>query len=490
MKYRVVFYLLVLAVSLVEAEDFDETEACVHRHSLTCNMTHIHEDTPRNVRSISQMFAQGIFYNRLRLNSFGYAWKEELGTDSARSIRKNHAITAVGASVIYRSAYFYGFSVGLSLYTSQAWGSLSQDEVALYKGGKDTFSRYDVVHRDSRYTLASLAESYVEYSYAKSHIKLGRQIFESFLTKSNDTKMIPNTFEGITLQSKILSNTSIKMAYLQKQKLRDHNRFHHVLAFEEDYSQNDDSAMHRGLSLSVLDSLGIEDKLLIMELQNASVENLTLYANYTAVPRLISSAMLQVGYRMHLNDWSIVPTVRYMQQFDEGAGAIAGANHLTLNTGYIHPNSLNSQMYAGRIDVVNDAFKLRFGYTHIVDKGDIIAPWRGFPTGGFSRAMSQYNWYANTKSYMLQMDYECQVIPHLKFISRFVVQDFDDNKIGVQSDANLFSFDILKILDNKKLYLKTRYAHVVGDGDTITSYGNPKLDPSYDELRFEINYLF
>jgi hypothetical protein len=41
--------------------------------------------------------------------------------------------------------------------------------------------------------------------------------------------------------------------------------------------------------------------------------------------------------------------------------------------------------------------------------------------------------------------------------------------------------------------MKLRMAHVVGDNDTIASIdGVPKtkLDPSYDEARFEINYLF
>ena len=74
----------------------------------------------------------------------------------------------------------------------------------------------------------------------------------------------------------------------------------------------------------------------------------------------------------------------------------------------------------------------------IADKCDIVAPWIGLPTAGFTRAMTQYNWYANTKSCMLQFDYEFETIPDLKVMSRFVVQDFDDEKIGVKSTAILF----------------------------------------------------
>jgi hypothetical protein len=450
-------------------------------------MIHIHEDTPVKVETLNEMFNQGIFYNRLRSNSFFYNWNTLIEKDGV-SLRKNHHIGAVGGSIIYRSAYLHNFSIGLSLYTSHAYGTLDEEEPYLYKAGKDTFSRYDVLQGKSG-ILASLAEGYIEYHSNKSSLKVGRQIFESFLTKSNDTKMIPNTFQGLSIHSKFFPRTSLKMAYFDKQKLRDHNNFHHLFAYEK-YTQNDDSAMHRGLTLSKLEALGIEDKLWIFELKNRSIKDVTLSANYTAVPDLLSSALFQADYRIDLYDWSVIPAFRYMHQFDDGAGAIGGANYLNLLSGYKDEESLKAEMFALRIDMVKDTLKLRLGYTDIADKGDFITPWRGFPTGGFTRAMSQYNWYANTKSYMLQVDYKCKQIPNLKFISRFVSQDFDDDKIGVQADSNLFSFDILKILNDKKLYLKTRYAHVEGDSDTVTRYGLSKLDPSYDEFRFEINYLF
>lgn len=450
-------------------------------------MIHIHDDIPQKVDNLNDMFNQGIFYNRLRSNSFFYQWDTLLEKDGV-ALRKNHHIGAIGGSIIYKSAYFHNFSVGLSLYTSHAHGTLDEEEPYLYKAGKDTFSRYDVLQGKSG-ILTSLAEGYIEYHTNKSSLKIGRQIFESYLTKSNDTKMIPNTFEGLSIHSKIFPKTSIKIAYFDKQKLRDHNDFHHLFAYEK-YTQNDDSAMHKGLTLSKLEALGIEDKLWIFELKNRSIEDVILHANYTEVPHLLSSAMVEANYRFDVQGWSLFPTLRYMEQFDKGAGAIGGANHLGLHSGYSNAYSLNAQMFAGKVDMVKDTLKLRLGYTDIADKGDIIAPWRGFPTGSFTRAMGQYNWYANTKSYMFQIDYACKVIPNLKFISRFVAQDFDDNKIGVQADSNLFSFDILKILNDKKLYLKTRYAHVVGDSDTVTEYGLAKLDPSYDEFRFEINYLF
>ncbi|RLA70717.1 MAG: hypothetical protein DRG09_02445 [Epsilonproteobacteria bacterium] len=475
-------------------DDMLEMEDAV-KHSIRCNMFQTYNEDPGNVDNIRDMLTQGIFYKRVRFNSFGHRWKNEVAVNDVK-VRENHAIAAIGGSLIYRSGCLNGFSVGGGLYVSSAAGSLDESEAYLYKAGKGVFNRYDY-GRNGSANLYSLAQAYLEYRHEKINIKVGRQVFESFLTKSNDTKMIPNTFEGLTINSSSMYDTSFNMAYLISQKLRDHSDFHHVLAagdLDNDpynlYSENDDAAMHFGLKKSELEARGIDDKLIVAEAKNRSIDNLTINMNYTAVPELVSSAMIQVDYRMDVGGWSVIPALRYMQQFDDGAGEIGGANLKTLTQGYSDPDSLDAALYAARVDVVQDAFKLRFAYTQISDEGDIVAPWRGFPTAGFTRAMSQYNWCANTESYMMQLDYKFDNVSDFKIISRFAIQDFDDEKIGVQADSNVFTIDFLKGLGETSYYLKTRFAHVVGDDDTITSNGFTKLDPSYNEVRIEINYLF
>jgi hypothetical protein len=479
------------SVDLLDMDDIED----VQKHSLKCDMLHLFEEDPEKVENIREMCSQGIFYGRLRFNSFGFQWKKEIDLDGFQ-LRKNHAIAGVGGSLIYRSAYLHGFAVGAGIYTSGSQGSLDNDEAYLYKSGKGLLNRYDAL-TEGKVSLNVLAQAYLEYKHEQISLKVGRQIFESFLTKSNDTKMIPNTFEGITLNSSSIYKTSFKAAYLTKQKLRDHSDFHHVLAVGDNpndpydlFTQNDDTAMHYGLDLSELKARGIDDRLIVLEAKNRSIENLTLMVNYTAVPDLISSAMLQADYRVYLGGWSVIPALRYMQQFDDGAGDIGGANLKTLTDGYKDPDSLDAELYGARVDVLYDTFKLRFGYTNIADKGDIVAPWRGFPTAGFTRAMGQYNWCANTESFMFQLDYKFEKLSDFKIISRFAIQNFVDEKMGVQADANAFTIDFLKGLGHTPVYLKTRFAHVYGDNDTVAGNGFVKLDPSYDEIRVEVNYLF
>ena len=466
------------------------------KHSIKCDMLHLYDEVPGEVDNLSDMFSQCVFYGRLRFNSFGWKWNNEIEKRGIK-LREDHAIAAMGGSLIYRSAYLNGFGVGAGLYTTQAGGSLNDNEAYLYKAGKGALSRYDLL-TEGKQGITSLAQAYLEYKHKDISVKVGRQSVESYLIKSNDTKMIPNTFEGLTLSSTLIPDTSLKMAYLTRQKLRDHSSFHHVLAVGDDandpytiFTENDDSGMHFGLKKSEVQTRGIEDRLIVVDVKNDSIENLILRMNYTAVPELLSSAMIQADYRMYVGAWSIIPAFRYMQQFDDGAGAIGGANLKTLTQGYSDPESLDAALYGAKIDVVQDTLKFRLGVTKIADKGDIVAPWRGFPTAGFTRAMSQYNWCANTKSYMLQVDYEFETIPDFKVISRFVIQDFDDEKIGVQADSNVFTLDLLKSFAGMSdMYVKTRFGHVVGEKDTIAGNGLRKLDPSYDEIRLEFNYLF
>ena len=75
--------------------------------------------------------------------------------------------------------------------------------------------------------------------------------------------------------------------------------------------------------------------------------------------------------------------MRFMMQMDElNAGTVA-ANLLTITEGYTDPDSLCGRLYAARIDIANGPLRMRLGYTKVSDDADLIAPWRGFPTGGF-----------------------------------------------------------------------------------------------------------
>ena len=216
------------------------------KRTLKGNMTVVYHRLPGEAADIGAMFTEGLFYGRIRANTFKWDWDREVDGKT-----KNHWAAGIGGSLIFKSAYLHGFGLTAELYTSQNPWHMSGEDYRYAKAGKDMFSRYDIA-TEGDYAMSVLAEAYLEYRFIKSNVRLGRQTFESFLTASNDTKMIPNTFEGVSFESSDFRDTLIKAAWFDRQKLRDHTSFHHVLAYGDypgnpyaAWTENDDSAMHR-----------------------------------------------------------------------------------------------------------------------------------------------------------------------------------------------------------------------------------------------------
>lgn len=465
------------------------------------NMTETYNVLPETATAFSETFTKGVFYGRLRMNYF-YLENED---------RDIHDPTGfgMGGSLIYKTAPFHGISATAGFYTSQNFGLLDKEDALFGRCGKDTFSRYDRL-TDGDWGMTVLAQAYLQYNFHKTEIKIGRQIFESFLAKSNDTKMIPNTFEGYTLASRDIPETTIKLAFLTEQKLRDHTEFHDVITYgdgkENDFNKwnnQDDSAAHRGLSYENLKAAGedVDNNLVIAGVTNQSVKNLKLDMWYNGVPDLFYSLMAECNYKIPLTDgWSLTPGLRYMQQFDDGAGNVGGAaisgtlvnNKAIGNGGYRDPDSVDAKLYAARIVFNKGAGSLLAGYSKISDDADFISPWRGFPTAGYTRSMAQYNWEANTKSWMAQAYYDfgkAGIIEGFRAGMDYVYMDYDDEKEKSGGHSKTDRSNVHADMWYRFPFLPDLEAKVrigIGKAERTTS----GLDPSYSEFRFELNYLF
>ncbi|MRJ02855.1 MAG: hypothetical protein C6I05_05335 [Epsilonproteobacteria bacterium] len=435
---------------------------------------------------------RGVWYGRFRINSFLWDWKREYPEK-----RRDNWSLAIGGSLIYKTPYFRGFGFTLGVYTSQNPWHMEGDEVSFIKSGKDTFSRYKVKHQGD-FGITTFAQAYLEYRREGIEVKVGRQIFESMLTSGNDSKMIPNTFEGYSLTLRRDSPFTLKCAYLTRQKLRHHEEFHDVLTFRDSggdsWGNNDDSAVNKNLSYENFVAAGKDPnhRLIVFQLEGSG-ERVKTTLNYTAVPTVLALGGVEVEYRDSLNGFTIAPALRYIRQWDRGAEDLhlPVANLKGDGRGYSNPYSLESWLFAGKVQIQpqDPIWSLALGYSWIADRADIVAPWRGFPTGGFTRAMGQYNWYAGTRSLMVQgvanLD-RAKVVAGTQATLRYVVEDFDDSKPAVPADSRVINLDLLKrVQDIPGLSFKFRMAVVRGPSD----HGE-KLDPSYNEYRLEMNYLF
>ena len=476
--------VLLLIYSSLNAEDST-------KRAIKANGTEVFFVKPQKVDEFSQMFMEGEFYGRVRNNNFYFQY------DADDATHDTQFISAVGVSLIYKSAIYKDFDFTAGLYASQAFFNDNSDPVQRLKPGKDTLSRYDYVTKDDKY-MAVIGQANIRYSGIKgTDIVLGRQFVETFYTKSNDTKMIPNTFDGVTATIKSLKNHSFKLAYLAKQKLRDHTTEHSVLMYDDrdktNYSHwnaNDDSAMHQGFTYSGLKAAGkpTDAPLMIAEVKNTAIKNLKVDISSYCVPELISQVMSEFNYKIDNDSFSVTPGMRYIKQFDNGAGKVAGPSlsGLSKTAGYSDASSLDAQMIALRVVTKIDDYKINLGYTNILDEADLVTPWRGFPTAGYTRSMGIYNWRANTQSYRLELIKGANAKGIYKdvFVQASILYvDGDEDKYLGKDEMYYYLGFIQNIPKFQDLQWRLRlgYAQFLDSEDSKFNY----LDS-----RFELNYLF
>lgn len=499
MKKSILSLSAILALS-VNAFGADEVKADVVKRTLKGNMMEVYNVLPKETDSVLGMITDGEFYGRVRVNNFNWDW--------AKDDTKDHSITGVGGSLIYKTASLEGLSLTGGLYYSQglsAW-SLAKDSTDLtnLKAGKDTISRFDAIQNGQSYMLVP-AQMYVEYKLGKTAIKAGDMIYESLMTKSNDTKMIPNTFRGIAIENKDIEKTKIRAAFFAQQKLRDHTTYHDVLTFKdadsESWNNNDDAGVNKALSYTNLKNAGMATahQMATGDVNTKMIDNLNLTFTGNYVTEIVAQAALEANYTMSVAGMKIKPGFRFIYQQDMIADntKLAGKNIANLGGNgddYTSPDSLTGQLYAARLVAdVTKGVSVAYGWSYIADQADILAMWRGFPTGGYTRAMAQYNWNANTTTNMVSASVnlgKLGAVPGMNISAKYAMQDFDEKKSGVQGDTNVIHIDVTENLGfiAKGLEVKFRYGNSL-DARSGT-LEEAKTNVGFSEYRYELNYLF
>jgi hypothetical protein len=479
---------------------------------------------PGAVNSISEMFTEGELYGRIRSNMFWWDWKNEYETYGGTG---DNNIWGVGGSLVYKTGFYNGFGATVGFYGTTP---LTSDNLVTNgcaadgctnsgKAGKDAY-RTSMDGTESG--IGVFAEVYGEYKTGKTNVKVGRQGIDSMMLATNDTKMVPNTFEAVMIENKDLPSTTLRAGYVMSQKLRDHQTFHSILAYDSGtgsskvakVNQNDDSGVHKGLSLNNIRTMG-EDanpEMVLITAENKSIPNLKLDAEYVGIEGYFSTIIAEANYQIAVgNGWTLTPGIRYLNQMDDGAGAIGGASmtgalgkdkytasSAAAKASYTNPLSADGHILMGRLVAANGPLSVMAGYSDVADEADIIAPWRGFPTGGYTRDMAQVNWVAGAQSWMVKADYnfdKAGVVPGLIGVISYTDMDFDEKKnlAGTSdlTDRSMVHVDLIqtfKTLPNTEF--KFRFAAIDADISKKTSSTLTVDRESYNEYRFEINYLF
>jgi outer membrane porin, OprD family len=490
---------------------------------------------------LASAFKEGKFDGRIRIHTIGTDWdhNDQWGLNGSKPDGDSHGL-AVGGSLIYKTAPLKGLSAGVGFYTTRGMDVLTNDNNGITAGhpknttASDLFARGPGATTDFGSGYSVLAQSYLQYDIAKTSIKGGRFLMSNPFISPNDTKMIPLAIQGASAVSNDIADTTIQLDYADKVKERGMSYFGSMAdtgdtpdAIKNYYNTHYTATATLSPADQVNYGKSSAPAVMILGVKNKSIDSLELQGWYMKWPDIIDQAMAEANYKLKVGDVGLAFGARYLQQMDHGAGAIitpkdgssiyaTGAVTSTSPTGGTskvqykgdNDNSVNTYMVALRAIASFKAARFLVAYSHTASGGDLIAPWRGFPTEGYTRSMTQTDWNANTKSYKGQFDYDFNsMVTGLSALVSYSYYNRDPSKVGYQGqtdryygngDTHQWNADVkYAVASVKGLELKLRtmiqknevVQPITGNASATASDGIGN-DTSNKEVRAEVNYLF
>jgi len=468
---------------------------------------------------LASAFKEGKFDGRIRTQYFVTDWDMYDGTN------KDATATgfAVGGSLLYKTAPLYGISVGAGLYTTQNPGGWTEaddganmtttskfnattsNDLFLREGSGTTptsgTNPTKLVPYGEGYTV--LAQSYLQYDIAQSKIKAGRFLMTNPWITPNDTKMIPIAIEGAEVISNDIGNTQVQVDYADKIKERGMTHFGNMA----DTGDTPDAikAYYTTTYTNPSGTHGDAPDVTIVGITNKSIDSLELQGWVMHWPDLVDQGLIEANYAIEAGDAIVSLGGRFIKQNDKGAGQIIlGSTNTTKKYGD-SDNSVDSYLWAVRAVVNYGSTQFLLSTSHTDDGADMIAPWRGFLTQGYTRSMTQTDWNANTDSYKAQLNNDLeQFVSGLSTMLSYSIYDRDPSKTPYQSmtdrayqngDTTQWNFDVLYKCSGslKGLDLFARFMDQNNDIDKTKvdgSFVNTTFDSSNREMRLEANYRF
>jgi len=244
--------------------------------------------TSMNAQSLEEAFANGKFKGEIR----SYYFEEDYDTTGKSSLLH------MGGFLNYKTADFYGLSAGATFQVSSA---TSLDGVNKFASSEDASG-------------SVLSESFLEYTRSNSTLKVGRQFIGTPLLAGSGSRMIRQSFQGVTFTNTDISNTKVVAAYVDRFQTRTDGA-----GSPGTFTKNFDTNANLG-------STTLEDGAYTIYVKNNSVDNLTLEAQYLDAVDAFSSTYLNGEYDLgtDLNLYTVGQYIGTSYDTTDKSGSIVG----------------------------------------------------------------------------------------------------------------------------------------------------------------------
>jgi len=290
--------------------------------------------------TLADAFKNGQVSGELKAYFFDREGSPNLSTAATQKI--NSDIFTTGIMLHYNTEAFYGFKFGATLQSSHS--PFADGAIGTAGTAKDDF-------KNEMYgSGAQLSEAYLEYTFANTTAKVGRQYINTPLVAGSGSRIIMQSFEGAMLTNKDLPQTTLAAGVITK--YQDRTDFAGDIA---DF-QNLDSALgaHAYTLLAI----------------NKSLPNTTLTAQWLGING--NNTATGVGDFYYLE-------AAYEAKVGEFTYGLA-ANYEYKATEKL--NEDDGTMYGAKASLGYGDFKTYVAYTVITDDGDIKGNSMGGGLGG------------------------------------------------------------------------------------------------------------
>ena len=158
-----------------------------------------------SAQELEDIFKEGKVSGQLR--AFWY--------DGDRELRTDRTALTLGGILSYKTASYEGFSGGVAFFSSNGVTSLTK----MPESGQTHNLNLDGS------SINTLGEAYLQYSAHDTLIRYGRQRLDLPLANDYYNRMLPNSFEALSIENRSLSHTTLKAAYITGWKYKGSDTF-------------------------------------------------------------------------------------------------------------------------------------------------------------------------------------------------------------------------------------------------------------------------
>ncbi|WP_277641851.1 OprD family outer membrane porin [Wolinella succinogenes] len=329
--------------------------------------------------TLSEAFKNGTIKGEIKI----WYWNK---TDEAAPALHNESILNTALELGYKSADFYGFSLGS---TFQANATPFAND-----GAKEMFVNEEYA------SGAVLSEAYLGYGQGTSELKVGRQYINTPSISGSYNRIFKESFEGVTFKNGDIPDTKVFVGYIQKFQ----GRTSHISGDDA----GDAPLFVKKIILAGAGPLSYAfDGVYSVGLTNRSIPNLTLGAQYTLLRDVASfpaSGAVMDDISLYYAEANyLLPMEGFKLGFD--------VNYKGSRTGKdLDFKNLEGDMWGLRFSVLDFyGFGASLAYTTVSSDDDVILG-LGNGAGSYTvlpiRGPLVYSGYAGMDSYSLKLFYD------------------------------------------------------------------------------------